>query len=327
MINLFIDTNIYLSFFHLTSEDLEELKKLVVLIDKGEIALFVPEQVRDEFARNRGAKIADAMRKFQEAKFNLSFPLFAKDYSQYNELRELMKSADKVHAELREKIMSDATGEALSADKIVGALFEKAKKIPITEEIYLEALMRVRLGRPPGKESSMGDAINWECLLRNVPDKEAINLVSEDKDFRSQLSDGAVNEYLESEWTTKKHSGLWFYSKLSDFFKDEFPNIKIASEIERDLLIQKLAGSKSFATTHLLTAKLVDQPEFSPTQVEQLVEIPELNGQVGMIVGDADVHNFYKMLLQKYAGKITVDAATTLAKIVADGEPAPEASR
>jgi hypothetical protein len=41
MINLFIDTNIYLSFFHLTSEDLEELKKLVVLIDKGEIALFV----------------------------------------------------------------------------------------------------------------------------------------------------------------------------------------------------------------------------------------------------------------------------------------------
>jgi hypothetical protein len=34
MINLFIDTNIFLSFFHLTNEDLEELKKLVALIEK-----------------------------------------------------------------------------------------------------------------------------------------------------------------------------------------------------------------------------------------------------------------------------------------------------
>ncbi len=37
MINLFIDTNIFHSFFHLTSEDLEELKKLAVLIDNNEI--------------------------------------------------------------------------------------------------------------------------------------------------------------------------------------------------------------------------------------------------------------------------------------------------
>jgi hypothetical protein len=43
MVNLFIDTNIFLSFFHLTSEDLEELKKLIVLIDNGEIRLFLPE--------------------------------------------------------------------------------------------------------------------------------------------------------------------------------------------------------------------------------------------------------------------------------------------
>ena len=67
MINLFIDTNIFLSFFHWTSEDLEELKKLIVLMDNDEIRLFLPEQVRNEFARNRGAKIVDAMRKLQDA--------------------------------------------------------------------------------------------------------------------------------------------------------------------------------------------------------------------------------------------------------------------
>jgi hypothetical protein len=34
---LFIDTNIFLSFYHLSGEDLEELNKLAVLIEKGQI--------------------------------------------------------------------------------------------------------------------------------------------------------------------------------------------------------------------------------------------------------------------------------------------------
>ncbi len=79
MLNLFIDTNVLLSFYHLTSEDLEELKKLAALIDKGEILLFLPDQVEREFRRNRAGKIIDAMRRLQDVKFNLSFPLFAKE--------------------------------------------------------------------------------------------------------------------------------------------------------------------------------------------------------------------------------------------------------
>jgi hypothetical protein len=47
--------------------------------------------------------------------------------------------------------------------------------------------------------------------------------VSGDKDFRSQLSDGSVNEFLDNEWTTKKQSMLFFYTKMSDFFKDNYP--------------------------------------------------------------------------------------------------------
>jgi predicted nucleic acid-binding protein len=50
---LFIDTNIFLSFYHLSGEDLEELNKLTVLLRKGEVALLLPEQVRDEFYRMR----------------------------------------------------------------------------------------------------------------------------------------------------------------------------------------------------------------------------------------------------------------------------------
>lgn len=70
----------------------------------------------------------------------------------------------------------------------------------------------------------------------------------------------------------------------------------------------------------------MEQSEFSPAQVEQLIEIPDSNNQVGWIVGDADVHSFYKHLFQKYGDKIQEDAAKNLAEIVSRGEPAADDS-
>jgi predicted nucleic acid-binding protein len=236
MINLFIDTNIFLSFFHLTSEDLEELKKLIVLMKNDEIRLFLPEQVRNEFTRNRGTKIVDAMRKLQDAKFNLSFPLFAKDYPEYAEVRDLMKKADGLHAKLVEKIRDDAEDGKLSADKIILALFDKAKNIGTDEKLYLEALKRVRLGNPPGKEDSMGDAVNWECLLKEVPNGENIYIVSGDKDFRSQLTEGEPNEFLDKEWSKKKESSLLFYTEISDFLNGIFPISKLQVRLNATFL-------------------------------------------------------------------------------------------
>jgi hypothetical protein len=112
-----------------------------------------------------------------------------------------------------------------------------------------------------------------------------------------------------------------FVHKISDFFRTHFPNIKIAAEAERDLLIERFANSSSFFNTHTLIAKLVGQSEFSLAQVEQLIEIPDSNNQVGLIVGDPDVHAFYAILLQQYADKIQKTAASKLAKIVARGKP------
>ena len=56
--------------------------------------------------------------------------------------------------------------------------------------------MRARLGNPPGKNETVGDAMNWETLLITVPDGTALYLVSEDKDYRSHLSEGVFNEFL-----------------------------------------------------------------------------------------------------------------------------------
>lgn len=317
MINLFIDTNVFLSFYHLTSEDIEELKKLAALIDQKEILLFLPEQVKAEFYRNRAGKIQDAIRKLQETKFNLSFPLFAKDYTEYDQLRSLMKKADVAHAALVKNIMTDAELEQLSADAIVSSLFSKANNISATDVLYFKALKRVQLGNPPGKEGSLGDAMNWECLLSAAPKNEDIYIVSADRDFRSKLLDDHVNEFLFDEWSNQKGSTLHFYSKISDFFKTKYPAIKIASEVEKDLLIQKLAASGSFATTHVVIGALSKYSQFSSTQAEQLVEILKSNNQVGLIIGDADVYAFFFALFDKNKELIAPQAATDLGALLA----------
>ena len=39
--NLFIDTNIFLSFYHLSSDDLEELRKLAALLEQKKATLYL----------------------------------------------------------------------------------------------------------------------------------------------------------------------------------------------------------------------------------------------------------------------------------------------
>ncbi len=63
--NVFIDTNVFLSFCHLTNYDLEELRKLKVLLEKGNVVLHLLDQTVDESRRNRESKIADALKRLQ----------------------------------------------------------------------------------------------------------------------------------------------------------------------------------------------------------------------------------------------------------------------
>lgn len=320
MITLFIDTNVLLSFYHLTSEDIEELKKLVALVERKEIDLILPKQVENEFWRNRGGKIVDAMKKLREAKFNVSFPAFSKDYDEYAEIRDLLVKADKLHAELVRKITSDAKETALKADEIVTGLFKKATKPAFKQDQYNSAIMRTRLGNPPGKDDSVGDAINWETLLDSVSEGTALFLVSEDKDYRSQLAEGVFNEFLKQEWESKKKSSIHYFPKISDFFKECFPDIKLASQVEGDLAIAALSRSSSFSETHTCVARLEFIDEFSPEQVERLVSIAGQNQQVEWIRGDSDVHIFYAGLLDRYGLQISDESFDLLEEFVEKGK-------
>lgn len=287
-LNLFIDTNIYLSFFHLTSDDLEELKKLSVVLAKGKIKLFLPEQVMDEFRRNRDAKVADGMKRLREQRLNLQFPQICKDYPEYKKLRNLQKEYDECHSALLEQLSADVGSQRLKADTLVQELFDQATKIP-TADLVERARRRMDLGNPPGKNGSLGDAVNWEALLESAPPGEELHFITDDRDFASPLGESEFNSFLLWEWREKKAADLQSYRRLSEFFKSKFPEIKLASEAEKDLLIAELTNSWTLAATHAAVGKLGGYSEFSDAQANAIVSAAVSNTQVSWILGDEDV--------------------------------------
>ncbi|MDF1502688.1 PIN domain-containing protein [Roseisolibacter sp. H3M3-2] len=303
--NIFIDTNVFLSFFHFSNEDLEELNKLSVLLNKKKARLFLPEQVRDEFARNRAVKIVDAVKNVRGAKISLSFPQMYKDYPEYAATRKAIQAAEDQLKRLNARVEADIDAVTLKADQAIATLFSNATTFPISDDILARARRRVDLGNPPGKKGSHGDAVNWETLLEHVPDGEDLYIISNDGDFASDLDpDTSIDPFLDNEWQKRKQSHVMFHKRLSSFFQQKFPEIHLASELEKELLIVDLANSSSFAGTKQTLRTLRNYTEFTPAQVNSILEAAGSNSQIHWIIKDTDVEPFFRQLINDYKSKI-----------------------
>jgi hypothetical protein len=315
--HLFIDTNVLLSFYHFTADDLEELKKLVVLLKRKELLLCLPSQVLSEFQRNREAKIADALKRLREQRLNFQFPQICKDYVEYRDLRKLQAAYEKQHAALLNKLTDDIRNRSLKADAIIAELFSLAENVRCDDPVIRRARDRVDLGNPPGKGGSLGDAVNWEALLDAVPREADLHFVTDDKDYCSALDEEAFCSFLSAEWQEKKKSNIVFYKRMSAFFKERFPDITLATELEKDLLIQDLANSSTFARTHTVIAKLLRYVEFTPMQLNAIVTATLLNSQVRSIIGDSDVRQFLSTAVGGNEGVIEKDTLEALRSLMA----------
>ncbi len=298
--NLFIDTNIYLSFYHFTSDDLDELGKLAVIMAEKKVTLYVPEQVVDEFQRNRETKISQALQQFKQQKLNLQFPQLCKDYVEYAVLRKLQREFEQAHTDLLEKLSSDISARTLKADKTISMLFEQASQIPTSNELIEKAHLRMDTGRPPGKIGSLGDALNWESLLITIPNDD-LYFVSDDRHYCSPLDNNSFSQYLADEWQKTNGSKLNFYKQLSQFFKKVFPNIKLSGELEKEVLIRRLAVSSNFSETHLVLSRLNNHSGFTVDQLNAILEAYISNTQVHWILSDSDVRSFIdKIVIGKH---------------------------
>lgn len=303
-IQLFIDTNAYLKFYHFSNEDLEELNKLLVLLENDQIELHLPEQVINEFKRNRDVKLADALKQLKESKLNNQFPQFCKGYAEFEKLKKLIKDYNSEKQALLKNVMLSIESNSLNADKILQELFEKACVHKTTEEFLARAKRRFDLGNPPGKDKSYGDALNWEVLLNVVEEHEDLYFVADDKDWFSKINNSHFNSYLKDEWKEKKNSKINFYKTLSDFFKDVLPDIKLATELEKDLLIAKLVDSGTFYDSRKILQKLSKFESFSTEQANQYISASISNTQVHWISEDEDINEYLYTFVENNKDKI-----------------------
>lgn len=305
MKSLFLDTNIYLMFYHLSSDDLEELRKLIVLIESDRAKLYVPIQVIQEFKRNRDNKIADALKRLREEKIGHSFPQYFKEYDEFKQLVDLITKYEDVKKILLKKTDEDVKNLSLKADEVIQGLFAKAQIINYDWNTYNTAKFRFELGNPPGKNNSIGDAINWESLKSGVPNGEDLIFVTDDKDYFSIIDPQEFNRFLKDEWEQEKFSKIIHYRRLSDFFKKEFPSIKLASELEKDLLIKKLIQSGSFWETRDTLRKLHKySKQFSADQIQDIITGAITNTQIYWIATDQDIQGYLFDILSGFENKI-----------------------
>ena len=90
MINLFIDSQIWLDLYYFSSNDLVQFEKLNDMLGV-DVNIIFTRQVKNEVDRNREIKIKEAMKQFKE--YKLQFPNLCKGYKEYNDLCTLFKKS------------------------------------------------------------------------------------------------------------------------------------------------------------------------------------------------------------------------------------------
>lgn len=290
MINVFVDSNIWLSLYAKSNDDVERFEILYEMINK-QILLYLPEQVIDEVWRNRDAKIKDALKGFEMQR--ITYPVYCKNYPEYESFYNDYEGLLKRFKNWEDHIKEDIGKLELPADKIIKKIFGEV--LSVQSKNYADAAYRrYQIGNPPGKDNRYGDAINWECLLGEVPYGEDIVVISNDLDYRSKYDDSRFNLFLEMEWREKKNAKVHYYRYLRDFIKDYQSYIEKIIEDRKEKLIKDLAASSSFSETHFIISKM-DTVEYvwNDDELEKICEVVEKNRQVGKIIDDNDINEFF----------------------------------
>jgi len=301
---LFIDANVYLSFYHYSNDDLDELQKLSALVKRDKIELLLPKQILDEFWRNHESKLHDATSTFKSSKLDNRFPQICKSYDEYEQMQSAIKAYDQAKNSLMSKLQKDIDAENLRADQVIQELFNAATIVERTDEIVAAARLRYDLGNPPGKDGSYGDAISWESLISTVGSGGDLCFVSDDKDFKSKSNAKKLSPFLRREWSRLGKGELFFYERLSLFFKDKFPTIHVAFETEKELLIKALSESNLFSKTHEIVAELAKYPEFSAAQANDILTASLENSQIRRIIDDDDVAQLLKEIIKSHKSQL-----------------------
>lgn len=314
--HIFIDANILVSFFEIKPGSLSELEKLISVVKLGKATLWLPEQTKREFWRNREKNIKKSIQEFEQWQSLGNTPLLVRENPQFDDLAKKAKEVDEIKRSIAKVIKGEIDRQNTYADNIIRKLFEISKPIDTDDnEIFNTAWRRAQCHLPPGKNDDIGDRLCWVGLLKTLPDSAALHIVSDDTDYRNEGFSNGVRPYLEYEWKQKKNGELKLWERISQFISANFPDAENAIEMEKIILAKGLRDSINYAKTHQIISQLSTLGNFNSEQSRLISEALIENSQVRDIRLDIDVKAFYLRFIESYKDKLDSDLLANISKL------------
>ncbi|MFK0690891.1 PIN domain-containing protein [Mesorhizobium sp. IMUNJ 23033] len=225
---IFIDTNIFLDFYRIGGESADRQLRA---LDRHRDSIITGDQIRMEFLKNRQKVIVDSISKLNKPS-KLSVPPIVTDYQPVKMLGKNLSEAQVQFSKIRTKVEKILTNP-LHNDPVfnlVNRIFNHKSPLnlcrPDPQRFEIRNLARKRfvLGYPPRKnnDTSIGDAINWEWLIRcakNSTENHSVMIVSRDGDFGvSYGNDMFLNDWLRREFKDRvsRKRNIQLTNRLTD---------------------------------------------------------------------------------------------------------------
>ena len=315
--HIFIDAEIFVGFFDMAPDALVDLEKLITVLHTARAKLWLPENTKREFWRNRERNIKKAVIAFEQHSATGSPPLLIREQPSYRHFIDECKAVDQQRRKLAALVRAEVQEQKTAADKIIRSLFDCANVINTDEEaLFAQAWRRAMCHLPPGTKSDIGDRLAWVGLLSSLPPAAELHVVSGDSDYRDEGFSDDIRPYLATEWAKKKSGSVRLWRRISQFLAETFPDATNAQDLERAIVTQELLKSRSFASTHATIARLERLGDFSDEQVRDLAKALLENTQVRYIRQDPDVAQFYKSVLLKYSGRLDSALASQIEELL-----------
>jgi PIN domain len=246
---IFVDANILLDFYGAPFGNAG--LTLLQRINNHHDVIITGDQVEMEFKKNRQRVIRESFGKVIVSSAQVTLPAFLVGSPEEKELKRLQTEMDaqanaikdSVKAMLRDPT-SDPVYDVVEALVRADTPFSLSRKKPERTEIRELAEKRFKLGYPPRKsrDTSIGDAINWEWMLHCV-DKSQRDLivVTRDSDYGESVDgQAALNDWLSEEFTdrTEGKRNVALTAKLSEAFQAIAVPVSPQEVAEEDELIK-----------------------------------------------------------------------------------------
>jgi predicted nucleic acid-binding protein len=306
VLHAYIDSNILLNFYAYPKSDLDQVTKLVESIRAGNLVLYTTDQVTEEVLRNREKALAEAIDTFSKSSLNIKLPLILADSPESKAFKAAIKDALLNRNALLQNLEKAISTKTLNADRVIAEIISSSMKLARSDKHNNAALIRFRLGNPPGKSSTtICDQVNWEILLDSVPPNTDLILVTGDTDFRSKRDRAQPSEFLIEEWKNRNGGKLTACDDIGPLLPRIDDAARIQSQITKDDLVSKLVNSNNFAMTHRVIAQLIPFiPLLNDLDREKLAEAFQSNAQINWVAGDPDVASFFMTVFNGHTDKL-----------------------